>query len=67
VKVGLITAPVTPSRRHAPRTNVVLPAPSSPLTRTTSPLRRRAARSAPAASVSSALAVSIRTGDSVTC
>ena len=31
------TGPSTPSSRQAPRTNVVLPAPSSPATATTSP------------------------------
>ena len=35
--VGLVTGCVTPSARQAPRTNVVLPAPSSPETVTTSP------------------------------
>ena len=58
VKVGLVTGPSTPKARAAPRTKVVLPAPSSPLTSTTSPGRRRAASCAPAASVSLALAVS---------
>src|SRR5437763_14854627 len=53
VKVGLVTGPFTPSARHAPRTKVVFPVPSSPLTSTRSPWARRAARSAPAASVSS--------------
>src|SRR3954471_20968160 len=47
-----------PSARHAPRTNVVLPAPSSPETRTTSPGSSVAARSAASASVSGAEAVS---------
>ena len=53
VKVGLVTGPSTPSARHAPRTNVVLPLPSSPLTSTTSPggggppARRRRPRSRP--------------------
>src|SRR3954467_985657 len=51
VYVGLVTAPSTPSARHAPRTNVVLPAPSSPLTSTMSPGSRRAASDAPAALV----------------
>src|SRR5215470_19214280 len=37
VKVGLVTCPSTPSARHAPRTNVVLPEPRSPETVTTSP------------------------------
>src|SRR3954468_19928042 len=53
VKVGLVTFAVTPSGRHAPRTNVVFPAPSSPLTRTTSPASSSAASRAPAASVCS--------------
>ena len=52
VKVGLVTGPSRPSARQAPRTNVVLPLPSSPLTSTTSPGRSRRASSAPAASVS---------------
>src|SRR5258705_6320163 len=52
VKVGLVTFALTPSARHAPRTNVVLPAPSSPLTRTTSPADSSPASRAPAASVS---------------
>src|SRR3954454_12335183 len=47
-----------PSARHAPRTNVVLPAPRSPETRTTSPGSSVAARSAASASVSGAEAVS---------
>ncbi len=45
VKVGLVTCPSTPSARHAPRTNVVLPEPSSPETVTTSPGSRSAASS----------------------
>src|SRR3954452_9358126 len=53
VKVGLVTFAVTPSARHAPRTKVVFPAPSSPLTSTTSPARSSAASRAPAASVCS--------------
>src|SRR6185295_2195282 len=59
VKVGLVTGPPTPSARAAPRTNVVLPAPSSPETRTTSPGRRRAASRAARASVSAADPVSV--------
>src|ERR1700689_3777100 len=51
-KVGLVMGSVTPSARAAPRTKVVLPDPSSPVTSTTSPSRRRRARSAPSASVS---------------
>src|SRR3954469_15818339 len=54
VNVGLVTFAVTPSARQAPRTNVVLPAPSSPETSTTSPACRSAASRAPAASVCSA-------------
>ena len=61
MNVGLVTGPRTPSARQAPRTNVVLPLPSSPLTSTTSPGRSRAASSAPAASVSAALRLTIRT------
>src|SRR3954452_131199 len=53
VNVGLVTFAVTPSARQAPRTNVVLPAPSSPLTSTTSPGSSSAASRAPAASVCS--------------
>src|SRR5690349_24561366 len=49
--------PVTPSARRAPRTKVVLPAPSSPDSRTTSPGRSSRANAAPSASVSSADAV----------
>src|SRR6185503_11522215 len=52
VKVGLVTGPATPSARHAPRTNVVLPLPSSPLTSTRSPGRSDFASSAPSRSVS---------------
>src|SRR5687767_5640159 len=52
VKLGLVTGVVTPSARHAPRTNVVLPLPSSPLTRTMSPGRSVFASSAPSRSVS---------------
>ena len=37
MNVGLVTGEVTPSARQAPRTNVVLPEPSSPETLTTSP------------------------------
>jgi hypothetical protein len=37
--VGLVIGPLAPSARSAPRTNVVLPAPSSPETSTTSPGR----------------------------
>src|SRR3954470_22946379 len=53
VKVGLVTFAVTPNARQAPRTNVVFPAPSSPLTSTTSPASSPAASRAPAASVCS--------------
>src|SRR3954452_4868949 len=58
-KVGLVTASVTPSARSAPRTHVVLPAPSSPDTSTTSPSRSSAATAAPTRSVSSADVVSV--------
>src|SRR5271155_5065597 len=59
-KLGLVTGSVTPSARAAPRTNVVLPAPSSPRTSTTSPGRRRSASCAPIASVSCGPFVSTR-------
>ena len=52
LNVGLVTGSPTPSARAAPRTSVVLPAPSSPRTSTTSPRRSAAASSAPSASVS---------------
>src|SRR3954468_13722236 len=51
--VGDVTGPSTPRLCSAPRTNVVLPAPSSPETRTTSPGFRPAASCAPAAFVAS--------------
>src|SRR5687768_18409996 len=57
--VGLVTSSVTPSARSAPRTNVVLPAPRSPETSTTSPGRSCAARSAPARSVPAGPSVSL--------
>ena len=47
--VGDVTGPSTPRLRSAPRTNVVLPAPSSPETSTTSPGFRRAASCRPGA------------------
>src|SRR4051812_29718430 len=50
--------PSTPRLWSAPRTNVVLPAPSSPDTSTTSPGRSSAASRAPARSVSSGPEVS---------
>src|SRR4051794_13425718 len=50
--------PSTPRLCSAPRTNVVLPAPSSPDTSTTSPGRSSAASRAPARSVSSGPEVS---------
>src|SRR3954468_3198100 len=59
VKVGLVTGTPTPSARAAPRTKVVLPAPSSPETRTTSPARRPSASRAARASVSAAESVSV--------
>src|SRR5918998_5568369 len=60
-KVGLVIASPTPSSRSAPRTNVVLPAPRSPDTSTTSPGRSCAARSAPARSVPSGLSLAALT------
>src|SRR5215212_3778821 len=59
MNVGLVTGTATPRARAAPRTKVVLPAPSSPETRTTSPGSRRCARSAASASVSAGEAVSV--------
>src|SRR5258706_14450086 len=56
--VGLATDAAEPVPRATPRTKVVFPAPSSPLRRTRSPLRRRRPSSSPAASVSSAAEVS---------
>src|SRR5260370_22662843 len=56
--VGLATDAAEPVPRATPRTNVVFPTPSSPLSRTRSPLRRRRPSSSPAASVSSAAEVS---------
>src|SRR5260370_38391499 len=56
--VGLATDVSEPVPRATPRTNVVFPTPSSPLSRTRSPLRRRRPSSSPAASVSSAAEVS---------
>src|ERR1700745_2590687 len=58
LNVGLVTGSVTPSARAAPRTSVVLPAPTSPLTSTTSPSRRPSASSPPSASVCSGPVVS---------
>src|SRR5436305_4180659 len=55
VNVGLLTAPPTPRARHAPLTNVVFPAPSSPSTSTTCPGLSRPASLAPSASVSAGL------------
>src|SRR5260370_21926446 len=52
-KVGLATGASDPQPPAIPRTNVALPAPSSPLRRTRSPVRRRRPSSSPAASVSS--------------
>ena len=48
----LVTGAVTPRARAAPRTNVVLPAPSSPATVTTSPGWSRSAMRAAMRSVS---------------
>src|SRR5260370_25561539 len=56
--VGLATDAAEPVPRATPRTKVVFPAPSSPFSRTRSPLRRRRPRSSPAASVSSVAEVS---------
>src|SRR5437764_8113718 len=53
VKVGLVTGPPKPRALAAPRTKVVFPVPSSPLTSTRCPGRSRLASSAPALSVSS--------------
>src|SRR6266540_897814 len=53
VYVGLVTGSSTPSARAAPRTNVVLPAPSSPETVITSPDTSSAASAAAMRSVSS--------------
>src|SRR5437899_12600914 len=50
-KVGLATGAADPVPRAIPRTNVVLPAPSSPFRRTRSPRRRRRPSSSPAPSV----------------
>ena len=52
MNVGLVTAPATPSARAAPRTNAVLPAPSSPSTYTTAPCGRSRASAAASAAVS---------------
>src|SRR5436190_77624 len=59
VNVGLVTCSWTPSARHAPRTKVVLPLPSSPATVTTSPVSSRSASPAASASVSSGEDVSV--------
>src|SRR5260370_30670236 len=56
--VGLATGAAEPVPRATPRTKVVFPAPSSPLSRTRSPLRRRRLTPQPAAWVSSAAEVS---------
>src|SRR5580698_4239279 len=58
LNVGLVTGSVTPNARAAPLTSVVLPAPSSPRTSTTSPGRNCPASSAPSASVSAGAEVS---------
>src|SRR4051794_37168709 len=57
VKVGEVTGSPTPSARAAPRISVVLPAPRSPLTSTTSPGPSSAASRSPRASVSAGLRV----------
>src|SRR6266581_6641469 len=67
VKLGLVTWSVTPSARAAPRTNVVLPLPSSPATSTRSPGERRRASSAPTASVSCGAPVSCLTSRDSRC
>src|SRR5437763_10570650 len=59
VYVGLVTRSRTPSAEHAPRTNVVLPVPSSPATVTTSPCSSRDANAAASASVSSGELVTV--------
>src|SRR5438552_12648284 len=58
LKLGLVTGSRTPSARAAPRTSVVLPVPSSPLTSTTSPPTSPALSSAPIDSVSAGAEVS---------
>src|SRR5579864_2035615 len=50
-KVGLATGVADPVPRATPRTNVVLPAPSSPLSRTISPRRSLSPSASPADSV----------------
>src|SRR5215212_4066938 len=54
VNVGLVTRSPTASARHAPRTHVVFPVPSSPETVTTSPGTSRSATRPARRSVSSA-------------
>src|ERR1700674_4801988 len=51
-KVGLATGAADPAPRATPRTKVVLPAPSSPMSKTMSPGCRRLPRPSPAVSVS---------------
>src|SRR5260370_9187850 len=51
-KVGLATSARDPVPCAIPRAKVAFPAPSSPISNTTSPLRRRSPRSIPARSVS---------------
>src|SRR6202521_5780044 len=53
-QVGLATGAAAPAPRATPRTKVVLPAPSSPVSRTTSPVRSRLPRCSPIVSVSAA-------------
>src|SRR6202030_1681003 len=53
-KVGLGTGADEPAPLVTPLTNVVFPAPSSPVSRTTSPVRRRLPRCSPTVSVSAA-------------
>src|SRR5258708_37309737 len=53
-KVGLATGAAAPAPRVTPLTKVVFPAPSSPVSRTTSPVTRRLPRCSPTVSVSAA-------------
>src|SRR6202521_3741991 len=52
--VGLATGAADPAPRATPRTKVVLPAPNSPVSRTTSPVRRRLPKCSPSVSVAAA-------------
>ena len=53
MKVGLFTAPAWPSARSSPRTSVVLPAPSGPLTVTSDTPWTARVNDAPIASICS--------------